>query len=217
MAIISFHHDLIFIKTTKTAGTSIEVDLSRFVEAEAIVTPILPPVPGHEARNFVGQDGQPLYFNHQTASAIRNQLGVERFAQMTVFCVEREPVEKCISHFHMLRNSPLHNRGSTYELSWDGYIQAGVFPIDIAKYTDGPLGARKLMVDRILRYDRLEPDLAALLAEHGIRDFKLTAKAKSEYARNRLISPQDVTSKQQAIIYRAFRETLDISGILWGG
>lgn len=215
MAIISFRHGLIFIKTVKTAGTSIEVDLSRFVEHEAIVTPILPPVIGHEARNFAGPAGQPFYFNHQSASAIRDRLGIERFSQMTVFCVEREPVEKCISHFHMLRNSPLHNRGGTYRLGWDDYIRAGHFPIDIAKYTEASHGPRKLIADRILRYDRLTPDLAVFLSEHGINDFNLTTKAKSEYARNRLISSHDVTAEQRAIIYEAFHETLTISGIRW--
>lgn len=215
MTIISFRHGLIFIKTAKTAGTSIEVDLSRVVEPEAVVTPILPPVIGHEARNFVGPDGQPLYFNHQTASAIRDQLGIEHFSQMTVFCVEREPVEKCISHFHMRRNSPLHNRGGTYRLSWDDYVQAGSFPIDIAKYTEGSHGSRKLIANQILRYDRLTPDLAVFLSEHGISDFNLTTKAKSEYAQHRLISSHDVTSKQRVIIYEAFSETLSISGIRW--
>lgn len=134
---------------------------------------------------------------------------------MTVFCIEREPVEKCISHFHMLRNSLTHNRDGTYRLSWDEYIEAGIFPVDILKYTEGPPGARRCIVNRILRYDRLEQELATLLGEHGINGFKLTARAKSEYSKNRLILPQDVTSKQRALIYSAFRETLEISGIRW--
>jgi len=49
---VSHEHRFIFLKTHKTAGTSIEVFLERHVEPGAIVTPILPEVEGHRARNF---------------------------------------------------------------------------------------------------------------------------------------------------------------------
>lgn len=105
MALVSFKYGLVFVKTAKTAGTSIETDLSQRLEDNAIVTPVIPPEPGHVARNYLGPDGTPAFRNHMPARQIRALIGAERFNAMTRICVEREPVEKCISQFHMLRNA----------------------------------------------------------------------------------------------------------------
>src|SRR2546423_13120506 len=55
--IISHKHRFIFIKTGKTAGTSIEVFLSQHCGPDDIVAPIYPHVETHVPRNFAG------YFN----------------------------------------------------------------------------------------------------------------------------------------------------------
>src|SRR6267142_1926583 len=52
--IISHQHKFIFIKTQKTAGTSIEVFLSQQCGPGDIVTPIIPRVEGHQSRNYKG-------------------------------------------------------------------------------------------------------------------------------------------------------------------
>lgn len=212
MALVSFKHKLIFVKTTKTAGTSIETDLSQRLEPEAIVTPIYPPEDGHVARNHLGADGNPLFFNHMPAKQIREILGAETFQSMTRICVEREPVSKCISHFHMLRNSALHNPEGAYQLNWDEYVNKGDFPTDLPKYTlmqdDQPVS----LVTHVLRYDRLASELPMLLNSLGIPDFSLRTRAKSEYSRKVLITPDQVTAAQRDKIERAFRPTTQFLG-----
>ncbi|MBR9651487.1 hypothetical protein [Thalassovita aquimarina] len=215
MTIISFEHQFVFIKTTKTAGTSIEIDLSSVVGDDDIVTPIYPPDPRHRPRNHLGPDGEQRFRNHMPATEIRNLIGRDRFRDMLSFCVEREPVEKCISHFHMLRNSPLHNKRGSYQHSWSEYVEDGQFPNDIAKYSVVWNGKRQLIVDRVLRYDRLARDLPALLQERGIPDFRLTSRAKSEYSQNRLVTVQEVTRSQRDRIHDAFRPSLEVTGIDW--
>ncbi|KAA8609000.1 hypothetical protein [Salipiger aestuarii] len=215
MALVSFRHGLVFVKTAKTAGTSIETDLSQRLEEAAIVTPILPPEPGHVARNYLGPDGTPAFQNHMPATQIRALIGADRFDSMTRICVEREPVEKCISQFHLLRNSPLHNPDGSYRKSWDAYVEDGKFPNSVAAYTEICDGVRVSLMTHILRYDRLAQDLPPLLDKLGIPDFVLRSRAKADYSRNVLVTPADVSPAQRARIYNAFRDSLRVCGFDW--
>ncbi len=203
--ILSDRYGFVFIKTTKTAGTSIEVDLSRRVEPEAIVTPILPAVVGHEPRNFNGPTGSTFY-NHMPASRVRSLIGNERYSRLFSFCVEREPVAKCISHFHML-----HVRGQA--TTWDAYVENGEFPIDLAKYTEATPDGLRIMVSRVLRYETLAEELPAVMDKLGLPDFVLASRAKSEFSRNRLVKQADVTDDQRETILKAFRPTLLVHGL----
>src|ERR1700746_3601711 len=52
--ILSHKHKFIFIKTAKTAGTSIEVFLSKHCGPSDVLTPIEPPVEGHQQSTYRG-------------------------------------------------------------------------------------------------------------------------------------------------------------------
>ena len=67
--IICHQHRFIFVKTLKTAGTSIEVFLSQHCGPLDVVTPILPHVEPHRPRNHEG------FFNHIPACEIRDRVG----------------------------------------------------------------------------------------------------------------------------------------------
>lgn len=213
MAIVSFEHKLVFVKTQKTAGTSIEVDLSQNVEPGAIVTPILPAVAGHVARNYCDATGTPIFFNHMSAAQLRDRLGEPQFSGMLRFCVEREPVEKCISHFHMLRNSAYHR--ADFADTWDRYCEMGSFPVDLDRYSTEQGYRRVLLVDHVLRYDALTMQLGQIMNHVGLPHFRLTARAKSEYSQKCVISPEHVTPAQRAKIYGAFAQSLDVTEIDW--
>jgi hypothetical protein len=213
MTLISFEKQLIFVKTTKTAGTSIEVDLSQCLEPGAVVTPIFPEVAGHVARNHHVIGDERGFFNHMSAGRIRNLLGEQNFSCFTKFCVEREPVSKCISHFHMLHNSPDHRQA--WAADWDTYCEAARFPIDTAKYSENLGGKQHLIVDHVLRYDRLDQELPMLLADHGIEGFRLRSRAKTEYSQSVVVTRNMVTPAQQRKIYDAFAESIHVTGLTW--
>lgn len=205
--LLSWRHNFLFIKTSKTAGTSIEADLASHLEDEAIVTPISPPVAGHTPRNYAHKDGD--FFNHMDARAIRSRIGVDAFNGLFKFCVEREPVAKCISHFHMLKRAP--NLAAQYaDMSWDDYCKAGSFPNNLMAYTERTNARTHVLVNRFLAYETLEADLPVLLETLGISGFRLKTRAKAEYSQDRLIRPEDVTDEQRAIIYRSFKACLGL-------
>ncbi|MGJ3230880.1 MAG: hypothetical protein ACFE0P_03705 [Oceanicaulis sp.] len=215
MVVVSFEHAFIFIKTTKTAGTSVEVELSQRIEPGAIVTPIIPAEAGHEPRNYLNAAGEIAFFNHMRADLVRKRLGSERFASMYRFTIEREPVDKCLSHFHMLKNRddahglPPEEREA---LTWERYVETGTFPIDTPKYTD-PDAPDRLLVDRVLAYETLAEELAWVMAARGLGGFALQAQAKSDYRTRQLLTRDEVTDAQRRVIYTAFKNTVKVTGL----
>jgi hypothetical protein len=203
--IVSHKHKFIFIKTVKTAGTSIEVDLNQVLGENDIATPIYPAVGEHKAQNYVVKN---KFFetieckNHMTAREVRKVVGNPIWDNYFKFCVEREPVSKVISHYSMLVKSPHHNK-NTKDLSFDEYMNRGKFPIDTPKYTDNN---GLLIVDRILKYEELDKELTAVASHLGF-NIVLTTKAKSGFRLDLQIS-----KKYSEAIYEAFASSNRFTG-----
>lgn len=204
MAIVSFKHHFIFIKTRKTAGTSIEAHLANQCADEDIVTPLYPPVAEHMPRNYQSEAGVSSFYNHMPATRIR-ELCPEAFSRSFRFCFERHPVDKCLSHFAMLRNSPLH-RQAQHPATWDAYLERGCFPVDTALYADEQ---GTLLVDKIYRYEELASCLADISAKTGMPYAPLCAQEKSGF-RYGLPSFSEVMAsvEQRRLIFDAFSSTL---------
>ena len=166
-----------------------------------IVTPIIPPVDGHVPRNYnvLGASELSPFRNHMRAVDIRERVGPEVFAEYTKFCVEREPVAKCINHYSMQRNSPDHGQGKK-GLTSDAYVSAGPFPRSDRIYTDD---RGKLLVDKICKFENLNAELASLAGSLGFEFDGLHARAKSG-----LREPISPTDAQRRTIYKAFRKSL---------
>lgn len=205
--ILSWRHGFLFIKTVKTAGTSIEVDLAPLLDDDAIVTPIEPAVAGHTPRNVSHPKGD--FFNHMLARDIRDRIGAEAYGRLFKFCVEREPVAKCLSHFHMLKRAD-HTAASYRGTTWEDYCRAGKFPLDMWLYSARGKGGREVLVDRFLRYETLAEELSSLLDGLGVKGFALRSREKSHFSADRLVGPDDVTDEQRALIYRAFKPSLNL-------
>lgn len=124
--IVSHQHRFVFLKTVKTAGTSVEVLLRRFCGPDDIVTPITPideqaPVAaGLTPRNYAADPALEhqycalvaqgrldealayhrqgnIFANHMDAAALRARLGAELLQDYFVFTIERHPYDRAIS------------------------------------------------------------------------------------------------------------------------
>jgi hypothetical protein len=204
VAIISFSHNFIFIKTRKTASTSLEVHLAQECTDEDIITPIYPGNPTHRPRNHVGQDGLIMFYNHMPATEIRDR-SYDSFDQLYKFGFERHPVDKCLSHFAMFLNSPFHHEEEC-PTTWEDYLERGQFPIDSALYTDG---AGKLIIDKLYKYEEITAALADIAAKIGIKNRALTAREKSGFRYN-VPSFHEIMgrSDQCSVIWKAFESML---------
>jgi hypothetical protein len=204
MAIVSFLHEFVFIKNLKTAGTSIEVHLAQDCGTNDILTAIYPEVHGHKPMNHLAEDGSTVFYNHMSAVELRERVP-DAFDRFYKFCFERHPVDKCISHFAMLMNSPLH-RGPENPGSWEEYLERGSFPVDVGRYTDG---RGRSLVDRIYKYEELDDAMRDIAAKVGLTARPLIVREKSGF-RIDVPAVADVmaSTSQRNMIFDAFSETL---------
>ena len=151
--IISHKYKFIFIKTRKTAGTSIETYLSKYCSESDIFTPLTPEEPGHQARNYRNIFKKQIFYNHMPAIEIKKAIGENIFNSYFKFCVERNPLDKCISYYSMFKNSPHHHLIENYTV--DHFFSFNDFPKDFHKYTVN----KKVVVDKILRYENIEEEM----------------------------------------------------------
>src|SRR6266542_4496127 len=168
--ILSHKYKFIFIKTAKTAGTSIEAFLSRHCGASDVVTPIEPPVEGHQPRNYLGFinpiheilerpgkifaalrhsiTSREKFYRHMPAFEVQKRVPCEVWNSYFKFCVERNPWDKVLSHYHM------HAAREGGSLSLDEYLARRRFPINFFRYTDR--SGKKNIIRVNSRYSRAD-------------------------------------------------------------
>jgi hypothetical protein len=181
--IVNHQYKFIFLKTRKTAGTSIEIALSRFCGPNDVVTPI---TPGDEVkRQELGYRGPqnyhiPLYryrlsdwralmrerkskkfFNHAPAWYVRQYLGKKIWNGYFKFCFERNPFDKAISAYYWYR------RPRNGEEDFDGYLR---LPSERERLTNWGIYTLndEIVVDYVGRYERLNEDLGFVIQQIGL-------------------------------------------------
>jgi hypothetical protein len=182
--IVSHQHRFVFIKTRKTAGTSIEIALAEHCGPADIITPIdevdeqIRRELGHRGpQNFeVRQPASGLgglisrlfgrnvvrHYNHAPASLIRARIGPQSYDSYRKFCVVRNPWDRAVSLYFWRKNRP-GSENLDKEMSFAEFVRdtpadvlsdAHIFTIDGAA-----------AVDRFVRYENLAEDLTTALAE----------------------------------------------------
>lgn len=225
--IISHKYKFIFIKTAKTAGTSIEVFLSKQCGSTDVVTPIAPPVEGHYPRNYQGLinpipeiieapgkflsalrrafTSREKFYNHIPASLVQKRVPTRVWNSYFKFCVERNPWDKVLSHYHM---RAARQGGS---LSLDQYLVTGKFPVNYFRYTDD--AGEKIILDRVLRYENLIDDLAEVFSKLNVNfEGRLGIRAKSQYRTDRTPYQLVFNDEQRKIVEKAFAREIELHG-----
>lgn len=183
--IISHKYKFIFIKTNKTAGTSIEIALSKFCVDGDVITKLHP---GDELlRKSLGypsaQNYRTPFYNynlhdwkrmilkivkkekrktrrfyaHSSASEIRHSVGEKIWGNYFKFCFERNPWDRAISYYYFIAGRRQERGKKTAPLPV--FISAGCLESlkkkGIGNYTIND----EIAVNRICLYENLEAEL----------------------------------------------------------
>lgn len=195
--IVSHLHKFIFIKTSKTAGTSIEIALSSICGDDDIITPITDE--DEEIRrqlgyrcpqNYRNQQTKLLtqlknmargtsrhldFYNHAPAKFIKTVLGKKLWEEYYKFTFERNPWDRVVSYYHWKHRhstnppplSSIVNKTELENLRKRGW---DLYTIN-----------NKIAVDKIFKYENLSSDFNKILNKIGITCSIELPRAKSGY------------------------------------
>ncbi len=164
--LISHNHQLIFVKTRKSAGTSCEISLSRYCDSpQDVITPVLKQekplqrlvdvTPRNHKQNQAGTK----FGAHMSAREIRKIVGEDIWDSYTTACIVRNPWSRAVSQYYFR----LHRFKKTPP-SFDQFIREKHFTVERSMYCNG----QEVLVDHILRFEHLSEDLWVLAESLGI-------------------------------------------------
>ena len=214
---------LVYVRTRKTASTSVEIALSRLAEPGDIVTALSPRDeelrrrhggrgPQHHLHSGAppdaGQRPGPgpgvAWWNHMPLALIAERMDLGGY---TTFTVERHPAEKVVSlYYHRYRAEPRPRledfvaSGEAYDaLNWPLYAPAG-----------------RVEVDVLIDYNHLGQGSADLAERTGIPPLRLDGIRAKAHFRPPRTRPADLfTPAAQHLVRAVFAPEFDLHGYTW--
>lgn len=225
--ILSHAYRYIFIKTNKTAGTSVEIALSRYCGNSDIITPVAdrdealrracggrPPQNYHaplsaytpyDFKRLLTFNRKERYYNHIDAARIRSFVGEEVWNGYYKFCVERNPWDRVLSYYYYRHRA--EPRPTIKEFLEDRDVQM-LKTWGWHNYTiDG-----KPAVDRVCLLERLDDDLEEVRLRLGLPERLELPRAKSEFRTDRRSYREVLSDEEAGTIAEMFRDEIALFG-----
>lgn len=225
--IVSHRHQFVFVRSTKTAATSIEIALSEHCGPDDIITKISAEdevtrqelgfrgpqhstIPFHRytprmAAGSILKRRRPNFFNHMPAEAIQRALGPTVWNSYFKFSIERNPYDKAISRYWWTTRDqeprpPLVEflRGGPKLSNWP------IYTID-----------DEVAVDRMLRFEHLQDELIDIGELIGIDIHLPERRAKGSYRKDRRPYTDVIDPASRALIEDACAHELKTFGYTW--
>ena len=199
--IASHAHRVVFIKTRKTAGTSLEIALSRHCGPDDIVTRISPEDEVlRTAAGGVGpqhDDTDPSSYAHMGARRVIEVIGRQAWDDYFTFAVERNPFDVVASSYRYSARKP------TFTKTFAEFVRTPRRMERLALNERLYRVAGQVVVDRVYRYEELPDAVADISARLGV-DLDLPhAKQGSGPHYRELYGPGDAE-----IVAQRFRRTI---------
>lgn len=198
--IICHQYRFIFLKTSKTAGTSIEIALSKFCGEGDVITPISvadeairreqgfpgprnyrPPLAEYSLRDWgvaLGTFRRKEFYNHIPAKKAKPLVDATVWNSYFKFCFARNPWDRIISQYYW--RCPTEPRPSLDEFMTRKVLERldrkgfGIYTI-----------RGKVAVDRICRFERLQEELEEIRAQLGLPEPLVLPRAKGSFRADR--------------------------------
>lgn len=230
--IISHRHRFIFVKTHKTAGSSLEVALAQECGEEDVVSHMEDNIASGIPRNYGPTSGigraynqsrwlrkllsrhSPLlgdfYYEHMPAWRIRELVGTACWNEYFTFCFERNPWDKVVSYY-LWKSQGQGKRVPEFE----EYIfrKAHRLPVDSALYCDD---RGEMLVDKVYEFRRLSEALADLRARLGLALPEPLPREKTAVAPDRRPYTEYYDARGQAQIARLFEREIALMDYRFG-
>ena len=199
--IISHEHKFIFIRTKKTASTSIEIALSEFLGDRDIITRIaktdektrarlgyrgpqnyLVPFSSYQPRDWrrlLIKRRRVQYTNHMDARSIKKLIGKEIWNSYFKFCFERNPWDKVISYYYWRHKTEPRPTISEFIKSGRAHILSASGGFDAYSIKG------KIAVDRVCAYENLGDEMQQLSERLGLPGIPRLPNAKGAHRKDR--------------------------------
>lgn len=225
--IISHKHRFIFLKTIKTAGTSVEIALSKFCGPEDILATLAKRdeaaraklgyrgAQNHEApmaeyhlkdywRRLSGRKKK-RFVSQSPAIEVRDFLGHEIWEQYFKFCIERNPWDRVLSHYYWRTKDRPDSDLDSY-LASDEIFRLKRHGIELYSIDGQPA------VDRVCLYESLTDELEAVRQILALPESLSLPQAKSGYRKDRRHYRDILTENQKNRIAAVFSEEIERYG-----
>ncbi len=227
--IISHKYKFIFLKTEKTAGTSIEIALSKYCGTDDIITPIS--AGDEETRKELNYPGPQNYlssiwcygvrdifrlllwrkrklrfYNHISAKKVRAYVGRQIWNNYYKFCFERNPWDRVISrYFWSCRSEP--------RPSISDFIKSQK-PLLSLKFRGFNLYTinGEVAVDKVCRFENISEELEAIRRQLGIPGKFELPRAKSKFRKDKRSYRVILSEEDKVKISEVFRDELNLFG-----
>lgn len=230
--IISHKHQFIFLKTTKTAGTSVELALSRFCGPNDIITPLSAEeeeerreIGGTPPQNYLptsrlqytGLDwwkllsrGKPphRYMEHMPARKIRRRVGDETWDRYFKFCIARNPWDRVISQYYWRQRDLSEEEMPSIMEFLDSKHTQSLRRKGFRLYTL----KGEIAVDKICRFEALQEDLEEVRQHLGLPEPLTLPRAKSGIRKDKRHYSEVLNQAEKERIGELFKEEIELMG-----
>jgi hypothetical protein len=226
--IISHKYKFIFLKTNKTAGTSIEIALSGACGDDDIISPISPA--DEEIRSGLGNRGPQNYlasareygigdllklaatgrkmkrfYSHMPARKIKPLLTQQVWNDYFKFCFERNPWDRVISLYYWRHRS--EPRPSIAD-----FVDSGQLKRLKKKGREVYSINNQVAVDRVCRFEDIVAELESVRTQLGITEHLELRQAKSNFRKDKRNYRDILALQQQEKIAELFSDEIKLMG-----
>jgi len=219
--IICHAHRYIFLKTNKTAGTSIEIALCKYCGPDDVITPIsrddeelrtslghrgpqhfLSPSTDYDVRDhfrrLVLRKPKRRYYNHITAAEVRGFIGPEVWQSYFKFCFERHPYDRVLSLYYWRHKAEPRPPVSEF-------IRSGAPELLRRRGWDLYTIDGKVAVDRVCLYENMTEELERVRLQFGFPEPLSLPRAKGAHRDRKRTTDEMLSAADKAAIREMFR------------